>query len=55
MILEVPAEVQMAIRLRAVKDGVTTGQVVKAAIEQSFPEDVQEARTVLAQSPTKAR
>lgn len=48
MILDLPPEVQMAIKLRAVKDDCTTGTVVAAAIAQVFPADLAEARNVLA-------
>lgn len=48
MILDIPAEIQMAIRLRAVKSGITTGEVVEAAVIEMFPEDVAQARTELA-------
>jgi len=44
MIFDVPREVQMAIRLRAVKAGMTTGDVVAAAIAQAFPDEVREAK-----------
>lgn len=43
MILGVTPEVQMAIKLRAVKSGCTTGQVVEEAIRSSYPNDVKEA------------
>lgn len=43
MIFDATPEVQMAIRLRAVKKGVTTGDVVAEAIRQVFPAEVNEA------------
>lgn len=44
MIFDLPAETQMAIRLRAVKNqGTTTGVIVRA-MEIAFPQDVEEAR-----------
>lgn len=43
MIVDVPIEVQMAIRLRAVKAGISTGEVVAIAIRERFPHDLQEA------------
>lgn len=45
MIVELPPEVQMAIRLRAVKAGMTTGEVVAEAVRLTFPADVEEAKT----------
>jgi len=48
MIVDIPSEVQMAIRLRAVKSGVTTGDVVTQAVQQAFCKDLEEARNVLA-------
>lgn len=47
MIVDVTPEVHMAIKLRAVKDGITTGEVVCRAIEQVFPDDIEEAKEVL--------
>ncbi len=47
MIFDVTPEVQMAIRLRAIKAGVTTGEVVRLAIDQVFHEDVEEAKRTL--------
>lgn len=49
MIFDLPDDVQMAIRLRAVKDRMTTGEVVSHAIERTFGEDIQEARALLAE------
>jgi hypothetical protein len=49
MILELPSEVQMAIRLRAVKSNATTGEVVCEAIQHRFGRDVEEARAALAE------
>ena len=46
MILDLPPDVQMAIRLRAVKDGCTTGEVVERAVRQTYPVDVREAEGV---------
>ena len=47
MILDLPKDVQMAIRLRAVKDGCTTGEVVERAVRQTYLNDVREAEEVL--------
>ncbi len=44
MIFDLPEYIIKAIRLRAVKNGYTTGDVVQVAIEIAFPEDVEEAR-----------
>jgi hypothetical protein len=49
MIVDLPSDVQMAIRLRAVKTSTTTGDVVCQAVQKVFSTDVQEARAVLAQ------
>lgn len=43
MIVDLPLDIQMAIRLRAVKNGVKTGDIVAEAIRTAFPEDVREA------------
>jgi len=43
MILDLPPEVQMAIRLRAAKNRITTGQVVTDAVRAAFPGDVADA------------
>jgi hypothetical protein len=47
MIVDLPADIQMAIRLRAVKTGKTTGEVVAEAICSLFAEDVAEALRVI--------
>jgi hypothetical protein len=52
MILDLPVEIQMAIKLRAVKDGVTTGGVVDRAIREVFPADVMEAEAAWKQLTT---
>ncbi len=52
MIVDLPSEVQMAIKLRAVKSSTTTGAVVCQAVMQAFAKDVEEARAALAQTHT---
>lgn len=47
MILDLPDDVQMAIRLRAVKDRKTTGEVVEEAMRRAFPDDVEVATSVI--------
>lgn len=47
MIFEVSKEVQMAIKLQAIKTGRTTGQVVSEAIAVVFPGELKEAREVI--------
>jgi hypothetical protein len=49
MIVDLPSEVQMAIRLRAVKSNTTTGAVVCEAVHQAFAKDIEEARAALAE------
>lgn len=48
MIVDLPSEVQMAIRLRAVKNNATTGDVVAEAVQNTFASDMAEAKAVLA-------
>jgi hypothetical protein len=48
MIVDLPAEVQMAIKLRAVKGDMTTGAVVSEAVKQVFGRDIDEAKAALA-------
>jgi hypothetical protein len=55
MIFDLPSDVQMAIRLRAVKNAMTTGDVVSEAIQQAFGDDLTEARTVLADQRQEAK
>lgn len=43
MIVDLPADYQMAIRLRAVKSRCTTGEVVEDAVRIAFPVEVKEA------------
>jgi hypothetical protein len=47
MIVDLPSEVQMAIRLRAVKSATTTGAVVCEAVQLAFAKDIEEARAAL--------
>lgn len=49
MIFDVTPDVQMAIKLRAVKTGTTTGEAVAEAIRATFPADIEEARKALAE------
>lgn len=49
MILDLPPLFQMAIRLRAVKNGMTTGEVVAIAVQKTFEEDIVEAKQALAE------
>jgi hypothetical protein len=48
MAVDLPPEVQMAIRLCAIKRGITTGDVVAEAIEACFSEDMAEAKRTIA-------
>lgn len=47
MMLELDPCTQMAIRLRAIKNGISTGEVVRRAVEMTCKEDVEEAGEVL--------
>ena len=47
MIFDFPPDIQMAIRLRAIKNQCTTGEVIVAAMEKHFYTDVAEARAAL--------
>ena len=49
MIVDLPTEVQMAIKLRAVKANMTTGAVVCVAVKQVFGGDIEEAKTAIAE------
>jgi hypothetical protein len=49
MIVDLPSFMQMAIRLTAVKNFITTGEVVKRAIENAFPKELAEARKIIAE------
>jgi hypothetical protein len=55
MIVDLPADVQMAIKLRAVKSNTTTGAVVCEAVQNTFSKDIQEARSVLAEAKSSAK
>jgi hypothetical protein len=48
MILDLPVEVQIAIKLQAAKRRVKTGAVIEAAVNEVYADDVQEAKTHLA-------
>ena len=47
MMIDLPPEVQMAIRIRAAKSHATTGAVVCEAIEKVFGKYIQEAKAAL--------
>jgi hypothetical protein len=49
MILDMPPEFQMAVKLRAVKRNTTTGVIVCEAVGQVFGRDVEEAKAALAE------
>ncbi len=49
MIVDLPSEVQLAIRLRAVKSSTTTGAVVCEAVQHTFARDIEEAKAALAE------
>jgi hypothetical protein len=53
MILDLPPEVQKAVKLRAVKNGCTTGEVIADAVKRVFPADVTEAEEVLKERERK--
>lgn len=46
MILDLPREIQLTIRLRALKSGTTTGEVVEEAMRLAFPEEIKEAKEI---------
>lgn len=49
MIFELPSEVQMAIKIKAVKSSMTTGEVVCEAVTQVFGSYVEEAKAALSE------
>ena len=53
MIVNIPPEIQMAIRLRAIKNDWSTGQVVEAAIMEAYSDDVEEALDTIKQTKAK--
>jgi hypothetical protein len=56
MIVDVPSDVQMAIKLRAIKGGMTTGAVVCEAVQKVFATELEEAKIALAtQKPSTRR
>lgn len=55
MIVDLPSEVQMAIKLRAVKSNTTTGAVVAEAVQHTFTKDLEEARASLAENRQSSR
>lgn len=55
MILEISPHIQMAIRLRAIKDDCTTGDVVTKAMEHYFKPDVDEALKYVKEPPHETK
>lgn len=53
MIVEILPEVQLAIKLRGVQNGVTTGYVVTEAMQRAFGEYIEEAKASLAKRQQK--
>lgn len=47
MIFDLPPCLQMAIRLAAMKQSVTTGEIVAQAMHNSYPNDVVEALRII--------
>lgn len=48
VIVELLPEIAMAIRLRAVKNDMRTGDVVTLAVEKLFPDEIAEAKGAIA-------
>lgn len=46
VIFDLPADVQMAIRLRAIKSGQTTGGVIAEAVALTIPQELEEALAI---------
>jgi hypothetical protein len=55
MMVDLSSDVQMAIKLRAVKSNMTTGAVVCEAVQTAFSKDIQEARSILAETKSSAK
>lgn len=53
MIFDLPANIQMAIRLRAVKGQCTTAEVINIAMEKAFPGDMAEAERELKEQASR--
>ena len=49
MMLELPSEAQMAIKIRAAKSNMSTGSVVCEAVQKAFGADIREAKVALAE------
>lgn len=49
MIADIPTHVQMAIRLRAVKESVSTGDIIAKAVEHLYAQEIAEATAVLSE------
>ena len=49
MIFDLPPDMQLAIRLCALKSNMTTAQVVCKAMESAFASGIAEAKTILAE------
>ncbi len=49
--MSLPPEVQMALRIRAIKSDKTVGQVVELAVRAMYLDDVLEAEKELGKSP----
>lgn len=47
MIFDLPPDVQLAIKLRALKDGMTTGEAVAQAIKTAYRDELAEAEKAL--------
>jgi len=48
MIIDLPDYLQMAVRLRAVKTGLTTGNIIGMAIENTYRNEIAEAQRYIA-------
>jgi hypothetical protein len=55
MIFDLPPDLQLAVRLRALKNSTTTTNVICEALQNSFRADVDEARAVIAEQRKNPR
>lgn len=51
--IDVPADVHLAVRLRALKDDKTTQEIVTDALMEYYVDDIMEARDIIAKRPKK--
>lgn len=53
MMVDIPEDVQLAVRLRSLKEGIAIGKVVEDALREVYDDDIEEAKVVISNRKKK--